>query len=68
MIVTDQILITVSKKEIGYFRKLGYEVNLNDTILIPIDHLKKGSHRIVDVKCDICQIEKKYHTKSTLKM
>lgn len=59
MIVTDQILITVSKKEIGYFRKLGYEVNLNDTILIPIDHLKKGSHRIVDVKCDICQIEKK---------
>ena len=54
MIVSKEIEVKITKQNIDYFANLNYIINLKDIIKIPIDHLQKNSHRIVDVKCDIC--------------
>jgi hypothetical protein len=58
MIVSKNINIKVSCKTITKLRSLGYDVKINDIISIPIEHLDNGSHIKVDVKCEICGLEK----------
>lgn len=58
MLLSNEIQITIKAPTINYFRELGYNVNINDKISIPIYHLKTNSHVKVQVKCDICDNQK----------
>jgi hypothetical protein len=48
------ILETFGNRKLGYFSNLGYDTS-GDTFEIKIEHLNKGSRKIVDVECDFCQ-------------
>ncbi len=59
MILTEKIKIKISKKNIQHFKNIGMDVKLKDIIDIEPILLNKGSHIVIDVKCDICGSEKK---------
>jgi len=58
MIISKNIQIKISRKTITHFRKLGYNIKLNDVINIKPSELSNGSHILIDVKCDVCGSEK----------
>ena len=60
MILTGQTFEKkITKDNIDYYNLLGYDVKLKDIITIPPEHLPKGSHTIIKVKCDVCnKVEK----------
>ena len=58
MILSDKIEIKISRKTITHFRKIGYEIKLNDIIYVNPNQLPKGSHIKIRVKCEICGNEK----------
>jgi len=63
MLITKEVEVKISGKNIKHFKNLGYDCKLTDKFIIPIEHLTKGSHIYVDVKCDYCNINivsKKY--------
>ena len=63
MLIEGQLVeVTVSAKTLKHYAELGYDVKCNDVIMVPPEHLTRGSHAIVDVECDICKkiIQKKY--------
>jgi len=55
MILSTTVKIKVVPKTSGYYKNLGYKFNINDDILVDINHLTKGSHSMLDVSCDYCQ-------------
>jgi len=59
MILTKTILVRPNSKTLSFYKKLGYECTMYTKIDIPVEHLTKGSHQILDVKCDICGKERK---------
>jgi hypothetical protein len=54
MILTKEIYVKIIPKTFKYFRNLGYEVNVNQVILIPIYHLNRRSRIKIEVQCDVC--------------
>lgn len=58
MIITKYIEAKITPKTFKYFQDLGYNSNSGDLIIIPIEHLNKGSKLRIEVKCDICEIQK----------
>jgi len=64
MIIQKTIKFKVNSKDIKYYNNLGYNINSCVEIEIPITDLQKGSSREIDVKCDICGIEKKLSYKT----
>lgn len=58
MILTDEVNIFVSNKVIGYYRDLGYDIIPNSLNCIKVKDLLKKSMVRIDVKCDICGLEK----------
>lgn len=59
MILTKEVEMIVSSGNINYLKKLGYtHIHRNEKITIPIEHLSKGSGKVVIVKCDLCGREK----------
>jgi hypothetical protein len=59
MLIDKSIKVKVSKKNIEHFKKLKIEANLKDIIEINPKDLNEGSHILVNVKCDVCENEKK---------
>jgi hypothetical protein len=59
MILTDKIKVKVSQKNITHFQNIGLNIVLKEIIEISPTLLNKGSHLEIDVKCDICGLEKK---------
>lgn len=58
MLVPGQYFdVKITKKNIEYYKNLGYDVNLKDVITIPAEHLTSGSHQPVQVQCDVCKKE-----------
>ena len=55
MILDKKVEIILNGANFKHFKSLGY-INLKsgDKIIIPIEHLNKGSHLNVNTKCDIC--------------
>ena len=53
-IVSKYIELKVSTKYLKYLRELGYIINMNDIVTIPIEHLPFGSGKKILVKCKIC--------------
>ena len=58
MIIDNQVFVTLNPKNIEYYKKLGYEIDINNPsgkkILVSINELLKGSSVLVNVKCDYC--------------
>ena len=55
MIITKEVEITLNCVVMPHFRELGYlGLRKNQKLIVPIEHLNKGSHSIVQIKCDIC--------------
>jgi hypothetical protein len=57
MILIDKIQITVTNKNVGYYKQLGYSVKSSDIIDVNINDLPKTSKLIIDVSCDECNKE-----------
>lgn len=58
MIVNNKMMIKVAKNNIEHYTKF-FDVNLGDMIEIDVDlHLQKQSNKKINVKCDICNIER----------
>lgn len=62
MLLTKSVEVRVIGKTLQHYLSLGYDVKVLDKIIVPIEHLTKGSHALVDVQCDICgeQIQRPY--------
>jgi len=59
MIITKKVEITINSANMKHFASLGYEnLKPKNKLTIPVEHLNKGSHSIIKVKCDICGCEK----------
>ena len=55
MIITEKIDIKIRKDNFQHFINLGYNnIQLQDIITIPVQHLQHDSNKKVSVKCDIC--------------
>jgi len=58
MIIDDFVNISVSSKNITYYRSIGYILKTGDNFNIKIEDLQKTSAFKVNVKCDNCGDEK----------
>ena len=58
MLITEFVDVKIAGRNIKHYQSLGYDVKANQIINIPIKHLSKGSHVIVEVECDYCHSEK----------
>jgi|TARA_R110002167_G_scaffold246145_9_gene451838 hypothetical protein len=58
MILTREIEILITEKNIDYFENLGYDTFNGDKIMIPVELLKSGSNKKILCKCDKCGLEK----------
>jgi hypothetical protein len=58
MILTEKVLIKINGRQVNYYNNLGYNCKNGDLLEICINHLPKGSHTKINVKCDICAKEK----------
>lgn len=58
MILDTEVEILLVSKRNSYYRSLGYEIEWGKKILVKIEHLCLGSKVEINVKCDICGIEK----------
>ena len=59
MILSEEVEVILNPANLKHFYSLGYtDLNPGNKITVPIEHLTKGSHSIVRVKCDICGEEK----------
>jgi hypothetical protein len=59
MIINDRVIIKTSNKNISYYKSIGYDVHVGDSIEIKIIDLPKTSKFKIDVKCDNCEDIKK---------
>ena len=69
MLISDEVEIILNSANMCYFKSLGYDnLKKGNKLMVPVEHLTKGSHSIVKVKCDICEEEKdlmyRYYAKS----
>jgi hypothetical protein len=68
MILTKNIDIKIINHNLQHYKKLGYNVKYGDIINIPISHLSKGSHYIIDIKCNKCELIKSVKYQDYIKM
>ena len=56
MLVPDQMVeVRIGVKTLKHYQALGYNAKCFDTIIVPPEHLTKGSNVSVQVQCDVCQ-------------
>jgi hypothetical protein len=60
MILSNEVNVRLNYKNKEHFKNLGYDVN-NKFIDVKVEHLFKGSHVKVKIKCDICGVEKEQY-------
>jgi len=59
VLITKNCDVTINSSNIRHYNKLGYNnIKVKEKIVVDINELTKGSHVIVDAKCDICGHEK----------
>lgn len=67
MILTREIEVLITDKNIDYFENLGYDVFNGERIMIPVELLQSGSNKKILCKCDGCGIEKNVEFKNYIK-
>ncbi len=58
MILSKTIKVKISSSNFKHFKLFGYDLKVGCEIEIPVEHLSKGSHTLIHVKCDICKKER----------
>lgn len=58
MILTENINIKTTNKNIGHYKEIGFDVKSGDNIIIKPENLPINSRIKIKVKCDICGNEK----------
>lgn len=68
MLIPNQFVkVKMSGKVIPYYRELGYEVkDVKTELIVPVEHLTKGSHVEIDLLCDCCNTTFKREYKNYL--
>lgn len=59
MLITKKSKVTINSSNILHYKNLGYNCKVKDKILVDIYNLTKGSHVIIEAKCDVCNKMKK---------
>jgi hypothetical protein len=59
MVLTEKVKVKIATSNIQYYKNIGYPVNLGDEIVVNYYELPKKSNIEIEIKCDICGIEKK---------
>lgn len=54
MLVTKEIEIKITQRNIEHFTEKGYQCNLKDIIIVNTMDLTSGSHKMVETRCDFC--------------
>lgn len=67
MILTREVEILVTERNIDYFDNLGFDVFAGERIMIPVEILQSGSNKKILCKCDSCSIEKEIIFKNYIK-
>lgn len=57
-ILTKEVEVIPSGKNIKYYKDLGYDVKWHKPLLVKIDDLSKGSKAKIEVLCDMCKQNK----------
>jgi hypothetical protein len=57
MIITEYVEISITNRNINFYKKLGYNINTNK-LIVKIKDLNINSKVRIGVKCDICNKEK----------
>lgn len=59
MLISDKVKTTWSSRNKNRYVELGYKfTKMGGSVDVRVEHLSRGSHAIVDVKCDYCGIIK----------
>lgn len=59
MIISKEVEVNISSKNINIYKNKGYEnVLLNEKLIVKVEDVPLGSHVKIQVKCDICGTEK----------
>jgi hypothetical protein len=66
VILSKEVKIRLNYNNKKHFEKLGYDIN-NKFVDVKVEHLNKGSHAILNIKCDICGVEKNLQYNAYLK-
>jgi hypothetical protein len=67
MLITKDVEVKYNNNNYKHYLNLGYDFNYGDIMRVPIDHLIKGSGKLVEVKCDICGKIRKIPYKNYIK-
>jgi len=64
MILNKEINIKGNSRNVNHFKKLGYDIKVNELIKVKIKDLLPTSHIKIEVECDICNTKKEitYHS------
>lgn len=62
MILSETVNVVLNNANIKYLIGLGYDTNNKTEIEVKVEHLSKGSHTKIYVKCDVCGITEKWLT------
>ena len=54
MIITKNLEIRIERRNITFYRNLGYILKINTSLTIPTEQLMKGAKNRIEVYCDIC--------------
>lgn len=60
MIINQKILVKITHKSYKFYKLKGYKMNVGDEIEIDVSDLPIGSHIKIDIKCDLCGLERNY--------
>ena len=55
MILTKEVEVKIGGGNATHLKNLGYKIKRLSVITIPVQHLSRGSHKKVEVKCDVCK-------------
>ena len=55
MLISKIVQIVITKRNIGFFRKKGYDAEMMDTLSVFVGDLPENSHCEVGVSCDNCK-------------
>lgn len=67
MILTREIEILITERNIDYFDNLGFDIFTGESITIPVELLQSGSNKKILCKCDKCGKEKEIVFKNYMK-
>lgn len=59
MIISKIVKINIERRNITYYRKMGYTLKVNTKLIVPTKQLMIGSKNKIIISCDICH--KKYN-------